>query len=123
VREKRALLLCKVYKRRFNNYLAFTICSQLSDEAKAPRAWRGAERRITMLDSDFYKENENALPIQHLVVRDSLGTLAVQILSARNDLSKDLTSADFSDLVVELYDIISELHSAYTDVQEHRGLV
>lgn len=76
-----------------------------------------------MLDSDFYKENENALPIQHLVVRDSLGTLAVQILSARNDLSKDLTSADFSDLVVELYDIISELHSAYTDVQEHRGLV
>ena len=53
--------------------------------------------------------DDHSLLPQIIVLRDSLGTLAVQVLAARNDLSK-MSSFD---MIQELYSIIDELHTEY----------
>lgn len=54
-------------------------------------------------------ENEHALVPPIVEVRDHLGTLAVQILAAREDLA----TIDPNEAVRKLYDIVEELHDAY----------
>lgn len=44
-----------------------------------------------------------------LEVRDNLGALAVQVLSAR----KNLADLPYETMLTELYTIVKELHSAY----------
>lgn len=56
-------------------------------------------------------EHEHALVPPIVDVRDNLGTLAAQVLSARYDLSQ----MDYSDMIHKLYDITCELHQAYTE--------
>lgn len=63
-----------------------------------------------MSNSDFYAENSHALPDASIVTRDSLGTLAVSILSSRTDFAN---VANYEDLVRELHEIVNELHAAY----------
>lgn len=58
----------------------------------------------------FYDENSQSLQAVNVVTRDSLGTLAVQILASRVDLSK---VTDYDELVRQLYDIVDELHESY----------
>lgn len=67
---------------------------------------------IIMSNNTFYNENDQALKMPNIVTRDSLGTLAVKILSAKNDLST-ITDADYNDLVRQLYDIICNLDESY----------
>lgn len=62
-----------------------------------------------MATFDFYDTNDHALQDTHIVLRDSLGALAVQILASRHDLSE----MDYSDMLDELQTIISDLHQAY----------
>lgn len=54
-------------------------------------------------------ENEHVLVPPIVEVRDHLGTLAVQILAAREDLA----TIDPNEAVRKLYDIVEELHDAY----------
>ena len=63
-----------------------------------------------MSDFDFYDKNSHALQKVNVVTRDSLGTLAVAILSSKIDLAK---ASDYDELVRQLYDIIDELHQSY----------
>lgn len=53
--------------------------------------------------------NEYAIVPQIVEVRDSLGSLAVQVLAARKDLSK----LSYSEMLDELYQIVNELHDEY----------
>lgn len=59
--------------------------------------------------SDFYDKNDHALRPVNIVLRDSLGSLAVQILAARSDFG---TMSD-SQKIRKLHKIISDLHDAY----------
>ncbi|MEK5166196.1 hypothetical protein NYE69_28225 [Paenibacillus sp. FSL R5-0527] len=58
---------------------------------------------------DFYDENNQALRQVSVVVRDSLGDLAIQLLCARQDITK----LDYHELIIELSNIVKDLHSAY----------
>ncbi len=58
--------------------------------------------------------NEHAFVPAIVDVRDNLGTLAVQVLASRHDLSK----MDYCDMIRELYDITEELHDAYDQERE-----
>ena len=66
------------------------------------------------LSADFFENNSHALRMPNIVLRDSLGTLAVQILSQRPDFSK----LDYGTMLNELENIIIDLHDAYDD--QHR---
>lgn len=62
-----------------------------------------------MPSENFDAYNHASLDEPIFVLRDSLGTLAVQILSSKNDLSQ----MSYDDMLHELFDIISELRKAY----------
>lgn len=66
--------------------------------------------------ADFFENNDHALRQQNIVLRDSLGDLAIQILCRR----KDIGSMDYRDILCDLHEIISELHYAY-DKQRTSG--
>lgn len=53
--------------------------------------------------------NEHALIPPSTVVRDSLGSLAVQVLAARRDIAQ----MDYCEMVSELYQIVCKLQEAY----------
>ena len=55
--------------------------------------------------------NEHALVLPSAEVRDSLGTLAVQVLAARENLA----DMDYCEMLSKLYGIVCELHSAYDE--------
>lgn len=59
--------------------------------------------------ADFYENNDHALRPTNIVLRDSLGYLAVQILSKKFDLD----IMDYSDMLRELHSIISDLQCEY----------
>ncbi len=59
--------------------------------------------------SNFFENNDQALRHQKIVLRDSLGLLAVQILSSKEDLS----TLKYSEMLDKLYIIIDELHNEY----------
>ena len=59
--------------------------------------------------SDFYENNDNALRPQQIVLRDSLGCLAVQILSVRENIA----SLSYCEMLDKLYKIIDDLQSEY----------
>lgn len=65
--------------------------------------------------TDFWSDPEqaHALKDSKIVLRDSLGTLAVQLLSSRNNLSQ-MTN---SDMLRELHKIIVELQNTYDEMQ------
>ncbi|MNW38913.1 hypothetical protein D3C74_159930 [compost metagenome] len=65
---------------------------------------------------NFYDENNQALRKVSVVVRDSLGDLAIQLLRAR----KDITKMDYNELIRELGDIVDDLQKAY--MQEYHNL-
>lgn len=54
-------------------------------------------------------DNDHALVPPVVEVRDHLGTLAVHVLAAREDLS----TMKYSDMLYKLYDITCKLHEAY----------
>lgn len=53
--------------------------------------------------------NEHALVPPIVEVRDNLGTLAVQVLAAREDLSK----LSYREMLDKLYQIVEDLHAEY----------
>lgn len=61
------------------------------------------------LTTDFFENNNQALRQQNIVVRDSLGSLAIHILESREDLSK----MSYDDMLRKLYKIVDELHETY----------
>lgn len=63
----------------------------------------------TYLTSDFFENEDSALRNQKIVLRDSLGSLAVQILSSKYNLSQ----MNYEEMLDKLYVIIDELHTAY----------
>lgn len=58
---------------------------------------------------EFMTNNSQALLEPNVVLRDSLGTLAVAILSKRMDVS----TAKSEDLLLELHEIIKDLQNSY----------
>ena len=54
-------------------------------------------------------DNEHALVPPIVEIRDHLGTLAVHVLAAREDLS----TMEYSDMLYKLHDIICQLHEVY----------
>lgn len=58
---------------------------------------------------NFFDENNQALRPVSIVVRDSLGALAIELLRAR----KDITKMDYNELIRELGEIVADLHKAY----------
>lgn len=55
--------------------------------------------------SDFYDNHEEALRQPKIVLRDSLGVLAIEILKSREDISK----LSYEETMQKLLDIIKEL--------------
>lgn len=64
---------------------------------------------MTLLTTDFFENESQALRHTDIVLRDSLGTLAVQILASREDIS----NMEYDDLLVKLHTIIVDLHKMY----------
>ncbi len=62
-----------------------------------------------MSDCAFYNENAHALKDVNVVLRDSLGTLAVSILETRPNFS----NMSYADMLNELETIIRDLHHTY----------
>lgn len=60
---------------------------------------------------------EHALVPPIIEVRDSLGTLAVQILAAR----KNLATMSYKEMLDELYDIVVDLHKEYDSSRPGNG--
>lgn len=65
------------------------------------------------LTSDFFENHDHALRHPNIVLRDSLGVLAIQILSVKEDISK----LQYDDLLRKLHTIISELHDTYKELK------
>ncbi len=61
------------------------------------------------LSTDFFENHDHALRMPNIVLRDSLGFLAIQLLTQREDISK----LDYDILLCKLHAIIVELHNAY----------
>lgn len=61
------------------------------------------------LTTDFFENEDHALRHPNIVLRDSLGILAVQLLSKQEDITK----LDYSELLSKLHKIITELHTVY----------
>lgn len=67
---------------------------------------------ITMPNTRSFcdRENHEHVLVPPIVdVRDNLGTLAIHVLAAKEDLAK----MDYETMVRKLYDITCELHTAY----------
>ena len=62
-----------------------------------------------MPSENFDSYNHASLDEPIFVLRDSLGSLAIQVLASRNDLS----TMPYDDMIRELLEIISGLHEAY----------
>ena len=62
-----------------------------------------------MPSENFDSYNHASLDEPIFVLRDSLGSLAIQVLASRNDLS----TMPYDDMIRELSEIISDLHEAY----------
>ena len=62
-----------------------------------------------MPSENFDAYNHTSLDEPIFVLRDSLGILAVQILSAK----KGFAQMSYDDMLRELLDIITELHNTY----------
>ncbi len=62
-----------------------------------------------MSGKSFDPSNSASLDDPVFVLRDSLGALAIQILSTREDFSK----MSYEQMLRELLDIIIKLHTAY----------
>ena len=60
-------------------------------------------------------EDSHILPFPKIVLRDSLGYLAVQVLTARNDLTK----MSNLEMILELHQIISDLHDTYDSIHNN----
>lgn len=67
------------------------------------------------LTSDFFENNDQALRKTEIVLRDSLGMLAVAKLQATYDLSKMETD----EMLNRLHDIINDLHDHYEYHRTH----
>lgn len=61
------------------------------------------------LTTDFFENEDHALRSPNIVLRDSLGMLAIQLLCKQEDITK----LDHSELLSKLHHIITDLHSAY----------
>ena len=68
-----------------------------------------------MASFDFYDTNLHALRNPDAVLRDSIEALAVRILENRMDLSS-LKPSDYENALIELREIIKNLHEAYSRV-------
>ena len=64
-----------------------------------------------------HEGTEHALVPPIIEVRDSLGTLAVQILAAR----KNIATMSYKEMLDELYDIVVELHKEYDSSRPGNG--
>ena len=66
---------------------------------------------ISKVDVSKFPEDDGSheLPQVNIVLRDSLGTLAVSVLSHRADFG----SMQYGCMLRELHSIIAELHDAY----------
>ncbi len=64
---------------------------------------------MSNLTTDLFENNDHALRTPNIVLRDSLGTLAIHLLSSREDITK----LDQDNLLRKLHIIISELQHTY----------
>lgn len=55
------------------------------------------------------EDHEHAVVPAIVEVRDNLGTLAVQVLAAREDLA----TMDYTEMLNKLYQIVNDLHTEY----------
>ena len=62
-------------------------------------------------------ENDHMLVPQIVELRDSLGSLAVQVLAARENLAE----MPYPEMLSKLYSIIDELHAAYDGIRTNLG--
>ena len=62
------------------------------------------------------EENDHALRPQTVVLRDSLGDLAIRLLFDRNP---DIAKKPNEEVLQELYDLIDQLHKDYSFKLEH----
>ncbi|MCM1387838.1 MAG: hypothetical protein NC231_10950 [Bacillus sp. (in: Bacteria)] len=65
-----------------------------------------------MPSENFDPYNQTSLDEPAFVLRDSLGFLAVQVLSSK----KNLSQMNYHDMLNELLEIISNLHNAYDEM-------
>lgn len=70
---------------------------------------KGGENMEKNLTTDFFENNEQALREQGIVLRDSLGVLAIHILEAREDIA----NMEYDEMLRKLYKIITDLHNTY----------
>jgi hypothetical protein len=61
------------------------------------------------LTADLFENDEQALRHQNIVLRDSLGNLAIQLLFAKEDVS----NMEYDEILRKLYTIIDDLHTTY----------
>lgn len=59
--------------------------------------------------SEFFEEHEESLRMPIIELRNSLGNLAIQILTTKDDISK----MGYDEMLRKLYDIICDLQTAY----------
>lgn len=64
---------------------------------------------MSNLTTDFFENNDHALRHPEIVLRDSLGNLAIQLLKEKEDIS----IMKYDDLLRKLHTTICELHESY----------
>lgn len=67
---------------------------------------------MSSISSDFFESNDQALRKPKIILRDSLGFLAVQLLSSREDIS----NMDYPTMLFKLHEIITNLHDTYDEM-------
>lgn len=65
---------------------------------------------MSNLTTDFFENESHALRAPEIVLRDSLGLLAIEILKSRHS---DFSKLKSGDMLRELLEIINELHDEY----------
>ena len=65
---------------------------------------------MTGRTTDFFKNESHALRLPEIVLRDSLGMLAIEILKEKRT---DFAKLDYNIMLQELYEIIKDLHAEY----------
>lgn len=67
------------------------------------------------LSADFFENHEHALRKQNIVLRDSLGILAIHILESRENIA----NMEYREMLRKLYAIIDELHDTYHHMNDN----
>ncbi len=73
---------------------------------------------MSNLTADFFENEDHALRHPNIVLRDSLGILAIQILSSDEDISKleyDVLLKKLHTIIYDLQDTYQRLHGNFSE--------